>query len=162
MNSLYSLHAKNDMPQELEHPATLCICHFRVNDPLPKVLEITQWPLHYPRTRDGELCAARSADLRWGILISALVRQCTVEYLPPYLRCNMFIFPVLLPTARVPITTKIGVAILLHKRYPKRVESIDIGMQRCVGVPGRQEAGAVGVHKCHCGREGGVVVDDIG
>ena len=74
----------------------------------------------------------------------------------------MFVCSVFLPTTRVPIATKIDVAVLLHKRYPKRVESIDVGMQGSVGVPGRQEAGAVGVHECHYGREGGVVVDDIG
>lgn len=45
LNSLYSRHAKNDMPQELQYPATFRIRHLRVNDPLSKVLKVTQRPL---------------------------------------------------------------------------------------------------------------------
>lgn len=153
MNSLYSLHAKNNMPQVLQNPATLRICHVCVNDPLSKVLEITQRPLHYPRTLDGKLCAARSANFRWYTVTSTLVRRCTVEYLLPYFCCNMFIFPMLLYAARIPVTTEIDIAILLHRRCLKRVESIHVGMQWRVGVPGRQKPGAVRVHECHCGRE---------
>lgn len=125
------------------------------------MLKITQGTLQYPRTQDSELSAARSGNLTWGIVTSTLARRCTVEHLPPYLRRNEFVFPVFLYTTRISITAKIDVAILLHKGYLKRVEGMDSGMQRRVGVPGRQEAVAVRVHECHCGREGGVVVDGI-
>ena len=114
------------------------------------MLEITQRPLQYPRTRDCELSATRGGNLRGSIVTSTPVCRCTIEHLPPYLRRNKFIFPVFLYTTRIPVTAKIDVAILLHKIYLKRVESINVGMQRRIDVPGRQKAVAMGVHECHC------------
>ncbi len=45
---LYSIHAENDMPQELHHPSALRIAHCCIHDPLPELLIVAHWPLQYP------------------------------------------------------------------------------------------------------------------
>ena len=125
------------------------------------MLVVAQWPLEYPSAGDSKLRAARSADLRWSFEISALVRRCSAEYLSPYLRRHMLILPVFRKTAWIPIAAKVDVAVFLHEKCLERFKGVDVGMERRVGVPGRQEAGTMRMDKCHYGREGGIVFDDI-
>ena len=63
---------------------------------------------------------------------------------------------------RVPVAAEIDVAVLLHKGDLERSEGVDVVVERGVGVPGREEARAVGVEEDEGGGEVGVVVDDVG
>ncbi len=67
-----------------------------------------------------------------------------------------------LQTARVPIAAQVHVAALLHKGEPEGSQGVDVVVEGRVGVPGGEEAGAVGVEECEGRGEGGVVVDYVG
>ena len=50
-------------------------------------------------------------------------------------------------TPGIPVAAEVDVAVLLHKGDLKGVEGIDVVVERGVGVPGREEACAVGVQE---------------
>ena len=74
----------------------------------------------------------------------------------------MRVISVRLQTPGVPVAAEVNVAILLHKGDLKGVEGVDVVVERGVGVPGREEARAVGVQEYEGGWEVGVVVDYVG
>ena len=59
----------------------------------------------------------------------------------------MRVMPVRLQTPGIPIAAEIDVAVLLHKGDLEGVEGVDVVVERGVGVPGREEARAVGVQE---------------
>lgn len=69
----------------------------------------------------------------------------SLKHTPPNIRRNMCIVPVGFLTPRIPIASQIHVAILLHKWNLQGPQCMYVVMQGGVGVPGREEAGAVGV-----------------
>lgn len=74
----------------------------------------------------------------------------------------MRVAPVRFEAARVPVAAEVDVAVLLHEGELEGSEGGDVVVEGCVGVPGGEEAGAVGVQEDEGGEEVGVVVDYVG
>lgn len=155
-NLLYSVHAKNYMPQELHHPPTFRIALFRVDDPLAYLFVITQRALQNTFPRDRELRATSSADLSGG-LMSQLLRLGRRgrggggvggydgsgrprKDILPHFRRDVCVIPMRLDAARVPIASEVDIAVGLHERDLKRTQGLNIVVEGGVGVPGREEA----------------------
>lgn len=62
----------------------------------------------------------------------------------------------------VPIAAQIHVAVSLHERYLKGAQRVDVVVERCIRVPGGEEARAMRVEEYEGRREVGVVVDYVG
>ena len=65
-------------------------------------------------------------------------------------------------TAWIPVTAQVYVAGLLDEGELEGAEGVDVGVEGGVGVPGGEEAGAVGVEEGEGGGEGRVVVYYVG
>ena len=59
----------------------------------------------------------------------------------------MRVISVRLQTPGIPVAAEVDVAVLLHKWDLKGVQGVDVVVERGVGVPGREEARAVGVQE---------------
>ena len=74
----------------------------------------------------------------------------------------MRVVSVRLQAARVPVAAQIHIAAALHERDLEGPQRVDVVVEGGVGVPGGEEARAVGVQEREGRREAGVVVDDVG
>ena len=70
--------------------------------------------------------------------------------------------PMRFEASGVPVAAQVHVAVALHERDLEGAQRVDVVVERGVGVPGGEEAGAVGVEEDEGGGEAGVVVDDVG
>lgn len=125
---LYSLHAKDDMPQELHDPSRRGIIQFRVDNPLPELDVVFPRAALHLVPRDGKLRTARRANL--GRFLEVLLprglllirrghvqrrRAGPLENIPPHLLGDVPIVAVVFLAARVPIAAEVDVAVLLDE-----------------------------------------------
>lgn len=169
-NLLNSIFPKDNMPQKLQHPPTLRIALLRLDNPLSKPFVITQRPSEHLIPRHRKLRTARSPHqprrhlLLPPLLLLRLPLSTTRprKHVRPYFRRNMRIVPMCFQTTRVPVTAQVHVAGFLYKGYLEGAQRVDVVVEGGVGVPGGEEAGAVGVEEYEDGWEVGVVVDYVG
>lgn len=175
IRTIYSLHAENDMPQELHHPSGHGIIQLGVDYPLPELDIVLARSLQHLAPRDRKLRTARRANLfrlahvlvHWGFL---LIRRGSVQWrraralkdIPPDLLGDMYVEPVGFLAAGVPVAAEIDVAVFLDKVGSQHAHCVDVVVERGVVVPCQEEAVAMGVEKDNCRGEGVVVVNYVG
>lgn len=148
-NLLYTLHAKNNMPQELHHPTGGCIVQFRIKNPLPNLDIVIQRTLLHLIARNGELRTACRANLiRFpDVFLAAIfhfpVRRCvqgrrarSLKDVPPDLIGDVLVEAVLTLTAGIPIAAQVDVAVSLDEGELEVAHGDDVVVEWRIYVPG--------------------------
>lgn len=163
IRTIDSLHAKNDMPQELHHPPGHGIVQFRLDNPLPELHIVLTRSLQHLAPRDHKLRTARRANLLRlaHVLLRGeflLIRRRGVQWrgarslkdIPPDLLGDMLIETVGFLAAGVPIAAEVDVAVFLDEVGLKHAHGVDVVVEWSVIVPCHEEPCAMGVEKGDC------------
>ena len=168
------------MPQILKHPPTPRIVQLRVDQPLLHADVIPNRPRQYRIPRHRKLRTTRrphrdlvvvrlieDGRVSWQRTRSARPRVeqrggCIAHDAGPGIAGDVGVGAAAVRAAGVPVAAEIDVAGAGDGVEAEELEGVDVGVEGRVGVPGCEEAGAVGVDECDCGGEGWVVVDDVG
>ena len=168
------------MPQILKHPPAPRIIQLRVDQPLPHADVIPNRPRKYrvPRHRKLRTTRRPHRDLVVVRLVEdrCICRQrtrpsrprveqrgrCIAHDARPGVAGDVGVGAAAVRAAGVPVAAEIDVAGAGDGVEAEELEGVDVGVEGRVGVPGGEEAGAVGVDEGDGGGEVWVVVDDVG
>ena len=130
---LYSIFSKYHMPQKLQHPPTLRITLFRIDNPFPKPLIIAQRPSQHLISRHRKLRAARRTHQRRrlrsitpGMRRPFRLRTRPREYIAPHFRRHMRVASVRFQAPRVPVAAQVRVAVFLDEGYSEGSQRVDV------------------------------------